>query len=291
MTQTGSTLAQAKINLFLRVLAKEESGFHSIETLFLRLELGDRVSVRITDLGRAIDCTGLDEVAPEDNLAFRAAVAFQEAAAWPRGFAVEVTKLIPARAGLGGGSSDAGAVLRILNALAPAPLTSERLLGISAKLGSDVPFLATESAMALAWGRGERMLSLPPLPSRPVLLAIPGFSISTAEAYAKLASAPARTSPPPSRMLTGAGLSDWASVAAIAQNDFEPMIGEEHPELHRLVDALARTGAIMTRMSGSGSAVFSILEEPLAKVPREASTLQTIHTRTAGSVVPVTVSG
>src|SRR5262249_10808319 len=125
--RTARVEAQAKVNLFLRVLGREASGYHQLETLFQRISLSDTVMVRTDVDGRSIDCHGADCGPPEQNLAWRAALAFREAAGWPDTFAIEVTKEIPVGSGLGGGSADAGAVLRCLNALATRKLTDEQL--------------------------------------------------------------------------------------------------------------------------------------------------------------------
>src|ERR671923_2093268 len=142
-------LAQAKINLFLRVLAREASGYHSIETLFLRLDLGDVVRVRVgSGVERAVHCHGpvcpADGLGPaERNLAYRAAVAYADATGWPRSFAIDIEKNIPVGGGLGGGSADAGAVLRLLDAMAPRP-AGPGLVELAASLGADVPFMTIE---------------------------------------------------------------------------------------------------------------------------------------------------
>jgi 4-diphosphocytidyl-2-C-methyl-D-erythritol kinase len=163
VTPVARVSAQAKINLILRVLAREASGYHSIESVFLRLDLADQVTVRIAP-GRTLDCHGATlptaGLGPmERNLAFRAAVAYAEAVGWPSGFSIDVDKRIPVGAGLGGGSADAGAVLRALDALSPTPLGS-RLVELATPLGADVPFMTIDSPMALAWGRGERLFPL-----------------------------------------------------------------------------------------------------------------------------------
>ena len=283
----GRTLAQAKINLFLRVLGREQDGFHAIETLFLRLDLVDDVTVRVTDLGRAIDCEGLTGVPPEKNLAFRAAEAYAMATGWPRGFSIEISKRIPAGAGLGGGSADAAAVLRVLNAIAPEPVREGSLLDLARQLGSDVPFLTGPAVMALAWGRGERMLALEPLSRKPVLIAIPDFQISTADAYAALDRA--------GKMVSSASLSQmvdlttWQGVAAISRNDFEGVIGAEHPEIPRLISTLKLAGAQISRMTGTGSAVFAIFDDAPKALPMMNSRVNLLTTLTASSVVPVTV--
>ena len=122
---TAEIEAQAKINLFLRILGREPSGYHQLETLFQRVSLADQVTVRTDVSGRSLECSGADTGTPEQNLAWRAAMAYREAAGWPDTFAIEIIKNIPVGGGLGGGSADAGAVLRALNALAPMRLSDE----------------------------------------------------------------------------------------------------------------------------------------------------------------------
>ena len=283
----AKTVAQAKINLFLDVLGRERDGFHSIETLFLRLGLGDDVTVRVTDLGRAIDCIGLDGVPPAKNLAFRAAEAYAAATGWPRGFSIEISKRIPAGAGLGGGSADAAAVLRILNALAPEPLEDAALLDLALTLGSDVPFLAGPAAMALAWGRGERMLALKPLPKKPVVIGVHDFQVSTSDAYAALDRAGIPEGK--TRLHQLAGLSSWSAVASVAHNVFEPVVGADRPEIPRLISTLKLAGAQISRMTGTGSAVFAVFDDLPLALPMLNSRVNLLNTLTASSVVPITV--
>ena len=151
--------AQAKLNLFLRILAREESGYHQIETLFCRIALADTVKVRIAASGRSIDAVGARIPAsglgpPDQNLAWRAAVAYAEATGFPGGFEISIEKRIPVGGGLGGGSADAGAVLRALNVLNPRPVPGAELLRLAVSLGADVPFLTQdETPLALGWGR------------------------------------------------------------------------------------------------------------------------------------------
>ena len=113
--------AQAKLNLHLRVLAREDSGYHSLETIFHRIDLQDDVSIEITARERTLDVTGGETGPTESNLAWRAAAAYADHAGWPKGFRIELTKRIPVGAGLGGGSADAAAVLRALNSISPNP--------------------------------------------------------------------------------------------------------------------------------------------------------------------------
>jgi 4-diphosphocytidyl-2-C-methyl-D-erythritol kinase len=284
--------ARAKINLRLRILAREESGYHQLETLFLLLDLADRVLVRRSD-ARSLDVAGAHagSVGPvERNLAWRAAVAYAEATSWRGGFAIELDKHIPVGGGLGGGSADAAAVLRALDALSPAPIGDARLLQIAASLGSDVPFLVTTHPYALAWGRGERLLPLLPPPARDVVLAVPEFGVNTAEAYRWLASSRSGASFPQTaaEVLDLASLSDWSRLAPLAVNDFESVVAARHPEIARLIDSLGNAGCEITRISGSGSTVFGIVPAGCeASVPVLEPSIVTLLTRTATRVEPV----
>jgi 4-diphosphocytidyl-2-C-methyl-D-erythritol kinase len=258
-------VAHAKINLALRVLAREASGYHSIETIFARLAMGDLVTVRVHhDGARTIDCSGewSGAVGPgEENLAYRAAVAFADTVGWPPGFSIEIEKRIPVGGGLGGGSADAGAVLRALAALAPRPVPVSTLLALAASLGSDVPYLTTTAPLAIGWGRGERLLELPPLPERAVVLVIPSFAVSTREAYEWVSAARGEHGPAP-QSVPATRLGSWEGIAALAENDFEGPVAARHPELHQLLGALRGAGALIARLSGSGSTVYGIFSAP-----------------------------
>lgn len=256
--------AQAKVNLRLRILARETTGFHQLETLFLRLALADTVRVRRTSAARSLDVSGDADPAAigptERNLAWRAAVAYADVAGWTDGFAIELEKRIPIGGGLGGGSADAGAVLRAMDAMARRPLGEAALLRIALTLGADVPFLTTAHAYALAWGRGERLLALKPPPPRPVVLLVPSFGVNTREAYGWL-EAPRASSMPvgdAAGILKPSALASWKQVAALAVNDFEPVVSTRHPEISALVNGLREMGCAPAMLSGSGSVVFGV---------------------------------
>lgn len=272
MSRAARVAAQAKINLLLRVLAREQSGYHAIETIFLRLTLADQVVLRVGEgvRGRTLDCGGkaLPEggLGPmEKNLAYRAACAYAEETGWPDAFGIEVTKEIPVGAGLGGGSADAGAVLRALDAMSPAPLGA-RLPELGSVLGADVPFMTIESPMALGWSRGDRLLPLRVLVPRPIVLVIPEFSVSTKDAYAWLAR-DRGTYEPRGSVIEPAELDTWEGIARVAANDFEAVVSRRHPAIGAYVEALRGAGALPAMMTGSGSAVFGIFDQPMAAVP------------------------
>ena len=262
MSLSAHLAAQAKINLFLHVGPRAPDGYHAIETAFLRIDLADHVLVREAS-GRSLDLSGPalpdDGLGPtERNLAFRAATAYADVTGWPSGFAIELVKRIPAGAGLGGGSADAGAVLRALEALSPRPLGA-RLVDVAATLGADVPFMSIDEPMALGAGRGEILKPIPALEPRSVVIAVPPFPISTTDAYAWLdadraATAPASTKPVAQSLL------NWDEIARSADNDFEPVVSRRHPRIATILNRLRSAGAAVALLAGSGSSVFGAFD-------------------------------
>ena len=216
-------------------------------------------------------------------------------ASWPAGFAIELTKRIPVGGGLGGGSADAGAVLRALDAMAPAPIGEPALLAIGARLGADVAFLASSSAFALAWGRGERLVGLPAPEARDVLLVLPPFAVNTAEAYGWLAAArdTDHAADDPSGMFDALTLGDWHTIARLATNDFEPVVAARHPMIDGALARLRELGCAPAMMSGSGSSLFGVLPHSASlEIPRFDGELggpapRVLRTRTAVTVSPV----
>lgn len=258
--------APAKVNLFLRVLAREEGGYHALETLFCALSLADTVRVRRGAPGIRLHVEGgVDTGPPERNLCVRAAERFHAALGEGPAVDVHLAKRIPSAAGLGGGSSDGAAALRALNALHGEPFDRAALLRMAIELGSDVPFFACGSALALAWSRGERLLALPPLPPRPVIVAHPGVAMPTAEAFRRIAERRGGGYAPDARSLALDGLRDWQSVAALAENDFEAVVAEEIPFIPLATSALRQGGARIAMMAGSGSSVFGVFDDEDAR--------------------------
>lgn len=288
MSSTASVEAQGKINLFLRVIAREESGHHQLETLFARIDLADTVRVSTDTTAREIVCRGMEVGPPEQNLAFRAAAAFAAETGWPGGFHIDIEKRIPVGGGLGGGSADAGAVLRALNAIAPKPLPAPLLATLAFRLGADIPFLTTESALALGWGRGERLLELRPLPGREVLLCLPPFGVETKAAFGWMADARRDLPPRAPAPMTLDGLDRWEGVARMADNDLELPVIVRHPEIGACLEALANAGAKIARMSGSGSTVFGLFDRrPPAELKGLPAGTRLTLTRTSTSVAAV----
>ena len=210
----------------------------------------------------------------ESNLAYRAARRFQELVGLRAPVRIELEKRIPLGAGLGGGSSDAAAVLKALAVLADFR-DNDALHGVAAELGSDVPFFLGASPLARGRGRGDRLTPLPALPEAHLVLALPDVHVSTADAYGALAAARAGGDPAGARggaSTDGGGAvgstagregaweapSTWSEVEEISRNDFEPVVVPRHDEIHRSLEALRDAGAVVALLSGSGGASFGL---------------------------------
>lgn len=261
--------APAKVNLYLEVGGRRPDGFHEIDTLFQAVSLWDEVRVERVPDGVTLAVDGPDLGPTEANLAVRAARAFLGHVGAHGGVRMALTKGIPAGAGLGGGSSDAAAVLRAMNALWDEALPLACLREIGAALGSDVPFFLGESTLARGRGRGEVLEPLPPLPVGDLVLVLPPVHVATAGAYAALGrpgggGAKAVQAPftAPSR---------WEQVEALARNDFQEVVAAGHSEVRRSLDALRAAGARPALLSGSGAACFGVFPgEAVARAAAEA---------------------
>jgi 4-diphosphocytidyl-2-C-methyl-D-erythritol kinase len=286
-------LAPAKINLFLRILAREDSGFHQLETLFVSLSFGDLVSLAPTSSGITLTTSGYPVGPGEENLAFRAAQAFFDEAGAEGGVRIHLEKNVPPGTGLGGGSSDAASTLKGLFSMYPGVLDFGRLLELAVELGSDVPYFLSPSPLTLAWGRGERLFPLPPLPPTPVLLALPSVSVNTQEAYESLAlerrRSPSPFQRPEPRILGSGEVDSWEAIGKVAENDFEPVVFGMHPSLRRLRQALDARDPVCSLLSGSGSALFALFSNETSA--REAQASLSAEFQDARFLVTWTASG
>lgn len=264
--------APAKVNLRLRVLAQLTSGYHALETVFCAISLSD--TLRVAPGGGDVELVvegGIDVGPPAENLVVRAARRFfLEVGGTGDGARIELRKEIPAAAGLGGGSSDAAATLLALNALRGEPLPAERLLRIGGELGSDVPFFLGGSTLSLGWGRGERLLALPALPRRPVLIAHPGVAMPTGQAFQRIAELRGGGYSPHAKAIPLASLASWEGVAALAANDFDAVAFEAVPALAAARQAMVDAGAIIALLAGSGASLFGVFDTPEAARRAEA---------------------
>lgn len=256
--------APAKVNLVLRVHGRDPTGYHAIETLLCALELADELTIDLADgRGVRLEVDGPDLGSPDRNLAVRAARAFLDRAGTDREVAIRLRKRIPAGGGLGGGSSDAAAVLRALERLMPGAVQDSALEGAARELGSDVPFFLTGRPQAWGTARGDRLSDGPALPSLPVLLVVPPFPIATASAYQWLDAdrSSGSTGPAVETERAAEPVRTWEDLATRAMNDFEGPVFRRHPELRQLRDRLQEAGAVLSLLAGSGSTVFGVFPD------------------------------
>jgi 4-diphosphocytidyl-2-C-methyl-D-erythritol kinase len=252
--------APAKINLTLEVLGRRSDGYHGIRSVMVPLELADELTIEAnTHFSFACD---LSELPDERNLALAAVRALGEAPA----IRMELRKHIPVQAGLGGGSSDAAAVLRAAMAGAFGAPVRRDWLQIARALGSDVPFFLAGTA-ALVEGTGERITPAGAIPQWHALIVKPPVAISTATAYAQLDRLNRPQRPRKGcvsiALLEALQRADFAGVASLMQNDFE-LVTVQTPEVSAAIGALKSAGATNALLAGSGSCVFTLAPERAA---------------------------
>jgi 4-diphosphocytidyl-2-C-methyl-D-erythritol kinase len=261
--------ASAKINLDLQVGARRPDGYHDLQTLLQTLDLHDTVTIESRRGPFALDGDAALMPLDETNLVWRAAAALWRAAGKsgdPRGVHVRVSKRIPPRAGLGGGSSDAAAALAGLSRVWRLSATLADLMPLAATLGSDVPFFLV-GGTALGLGRGERLYPLANRPRRHVVIAVPDFGVSTPDAYRWLAEdrassvGPGSPDPAPCPSMNSGHpepAEGWPLHPGGWRNDLEGPVERRQPAVGVIRQRLAAAGAELARMSGSGSAVFGL---------------------------------
>ena len=253
-TRHARVRALAKVNLDLRVLARRPDGYHELRTIFQTISLADTLELAFTPARRTAVELACELDIP-GNLVTRAARLALGAMRKTGRVEMRLTKRIPMGAGLGGGSSDAAAVLLALPALVGKTLSMAALLELAETLGSDVPFFLLGGA-AVGIGRGTELFPLPDGPSRQGLVVAPGVHVSTAEAYRRLS--PRLTSDSLQNKIFSFQSQVWDRGRSQAANDFEDVVFEEHGRLAALKRGLLRQGAETAMMTGSGSAVFGL---------------------------------
>jgi 4-diphosphocytidyl-2-C-methyl-D-erythritol kinase len=247
--------AHAKINLSLRVLGSRPDGYHELRTVFQSLALHDTLTIRRTRGPFTLTCDDPGCPADRTNIVAIAAGRLWKAAGKrgaPRGIAIHIAKRIPVRAGLGGGSSDAAAAIRLLGRMWRIDGVRQRAIG--ARLGADVPYFF-EGGTVLGVERGDCVFPLVDRPSSWVVLVLPSFGVSTKEAFGWFDRQGRRR------------------AGKERDNDLEQVVGQHHPEIPRLVRALEKAGASQAAMTGSGSTVFGLFSRRNAAVDAAAALL------------------
>ena len=263
-----SIQAPAKINLLLRVLGRRDDGYHDLETWMQKIDLYDQLELELHP-GESVEFFSDDVSIPTDatNLAVRAALAFLQASTKSKGCGVQITlhKKIPVAAGLGGGSSDAGAVLRGLNNFFDREFSEKQLIDMARPLGADVPFFVVDHNAVFATGIGDIMYPVNSLGNCSFVVVNPDFFVSTAWVFQNLA----LTSLP-----KNSKLSCFQKCKAVAlflremHNDLEEVTKAKFPQIEQMKSALLAVGASQVLMSGSGPTVFGVF--PDAEKPSES---------------------
>lgn len=248
-------LAPAKVNLFLEILGERDDGYHEIRTLMQPISLFDTLWVETVPGETTIRCPGYPELENSDNLIIRAVHLLEKETARPLNVFIRLIKRIPLGGGLGGGSSDAAAVLSGLNRLLDNPVEPERLRNLAAQLGSDVPFFLNKGT-ALAFGRGEQIDPWPSFPSWWYVLIFPGFSIPTPWSYSQIKI-------PLTQNKKSINIKNLLEEGEILgkehfRNDLEEFVRPSFPILGKIKQAVLEQGCFQALMSGSGSTIFGI---------------------------------
>ncbi len=254
--------APAKINLFLDVIRKREDGYHDLGTLFQTIDAGDTVSAELRLDGNITLCYNEPQNYPlESDLVYKAAKLLQQESGTTHGADIYLKKIMPLGAGLGGGSADAAATLRLLNQLWKLKFKPEKLEEIGAKLGADVPFLV-RGGSAFAEGIGEKLTFIKPLQlsdNQYLLVATPLDSVPTKDAYAGVPkSGPDRWETYKTKCMRSGKAASIDFALANTFNAFEESVFPKHPLVEEMKAEFKRLGAKSVLMSGSGASVFGV---------------------------------
>ncbi len=255
--------ARAKLNLTLDVLGSRPDGYHDLRMVMQTIDLSDRLTLKAKE-GKGICVYTNLHFLPnnEKNLAAQAALVWWETRKEPpQGLDITIDKRIPVCAGMAGGSSDAAAVLRALNAMEDTPLSPMELARVGERVGSDVPYCVL-GGTALAEGRGEILTPLPPLPQCWVVLCKPEFSISTPALFAKIDRVRLRCRPDTKGVIAALEAGDLAGVARRMYNVFEDALPlHRRSRVNDIKNILIQCGALGASMSGTGPTAFGLFED------------------------------
>ncbi len=255
-----SLKALAKINLGLDVVGKREDGYHDVRMIMQSIHLYDRVEMKKTRSPQIKGETNLFYLpVDEDNLVYRAAKLMKEEYNIKEGVRITLQKFIPVAAGLGGGSSDAAAVLVGMNRLFHLGLKQSKLMELGLKLGADVPFCIMRGT-ALAEGIGEKLTQLPPMPKCPILLAKPAISVSTKHVYEQLKLTEYTQHPDIDKIVEQIKKKSLKGVGECMGNILEEVTIKEHPVIKEIKHLMKENGALGVMMSGSGPTVFGLYQ-------------------------------
>jgi 4-diphosphocytidyl-2-C-methyl-D-erythritol kinase len=248
----------AKINWFLKIVGKRDDGYHDLISVMQCVNLYDELTFEHSD---TIELISDLDIPMMDNIVYRAASCLTKQTSYRKGARITLIKNIPPGAGLGGGSSDAACTLLGLNRLWGLKLNNAELLDIAATIGSDVPFFL-DGPCSLVEGRGEKLSPIKMNSSAALLLVKPSFSVSTAEAYASFDRRKAEKltkKPIDIKLLVQVFTrQDFNLYRRLPDNDFEQIVAARYPVIREIKNQLLDSGAIISAMTGSGSAVYGL---------------------------------
>lgn len=266
MARYAKLRSLAKLNLDLRVLHKRPDGFHELRSVFQTISLADTIEIDY-EPARKTELTLDDALGIPNNLILRAAQAVLDSMRTHAKIRFKLHKNIPMGGGLGGGSSNAAAVLLALPVLAGKPVDLDTLSELGTGLGSDIPFFL-EGGTALGFGRGTELYPLPDIAPDPLLIVCPTVHSSTGEAYAALkreltvTTSSTRMNSFRAFVRVLGEVRSAALACPLSENDFEAVICRQHPALKSLPGQLMKLGAVHAAMTGSGSAFFALFGSP-----------------------------
>lgn len=256
--------AYAKLNLTLDVISRREDGYHDLRMVMQTVDLADTLTLTEVE-GEGVRMRTNLRYLPSDerNLAAVAAKKFWEINGCNgKGLAIDLHKRIPVCAGMGGGSSDAAAVLRAMNELSGGYMSVEELARMGEQVGSDVPYCVL-GGTALAEGKGERLTVLPPLPDCHIVICKPTFSISTPELFGCIDCRKIRCRPDTDGIISALQSGDLAGVARRLYNVFEDVLTDRRgAEIAEIKHEMISGGALGAAMSGTGPTVFGLFDDP-----------------------------
>ncbi len=247
-------LSPAKINLCLQILKKREDNYHEIYTIFQKVDLFDEIIIKKGTRSFSLDFFCDVSIPLEKNLIYRAYKLFKDTFGIRENVNIKVKKTIPVGAGLGGGSSNAGSVLKALAYIYG--IDSEKLYGLAKNLGADVPFFLSPYSSAIGTGIGDELTPFPSFPAWYIIIC-PQFQISTKWAYENLGLTKSKNP-----IYYTSDTPPWYQTQGLI-NDFETLIFEKYKELQSYKDTLKKFGALAVSLSGTGSSIFGVFNEKL----------------------------
>jgi 4-diphosphocytidyl-2-C-methyl-D-erythritol kinase len=254
-------MAPAKLNLYLKVFRKRQDGYHELGTLFERVSVFDRISLEISASATKIEAKGEDIPTDENSLLYKTVTAFKLASGKSFDYKVDVEKNIPVAAGMGGGSSDAAALLSGMNVLAGTPMDDRMLEEVGSKLGADVPFFLKNTSFALGSGRGDVIKKINTSLKLGHIIVNPPVRSETKDVYRKLSGFNLTKDNAWATMLTlFLEKNDYNGLSEYLHNDLQQIVLRDFPELRDVIFFLRGSGARSAMMTGSGPTVFGVFD-------------------------------